>query len=80
METVDNIPSVVEAGVGGGGYELLMLQFDFHPIHHMYSYIDGIIPARTIVVLEINLPSGIKADMVDMKIDEYGNSVQLEMQ
>ena len=57
-----------------------MSQFDFRPIHRMYSYIDGSIPARTIIVLEINLPSGIKADMVDVKIDEDGNSVRLELQ
>ena len=46
----------------------------------MYSYIDGSIPARTIIELEIDLPSGIKADAVDVKIDEDGNSVRLEVQ
>ena len=50
-------------------------QFDFRPIHRMYTYTSGGTPARTVIVLEVNLPSGVSAEMISIKVNDEGNAV-----
>ena len=45
------------------GTELVMSQFKLHPIYRIYFYFDGDVPAQIIVVVEINLPSGVGPGM-----------------
>ena len=65
-------------GVREEGGESAVSDFDFRPIHRLYTYTDGGVPARTIVVLEVNLPSGVNTKIFDSKVDDDGSSLQIE--
>ena len=60
------------------GAELLMSKFSFMPLHRMYMYPSGGDVSRTVIVLEINLPSGVGPEMYEVKVTEGGGSVRLE--
>ena len=55
-------------------------RFTFTPIHRMYSYTDGGSPTRTVLTLEVNLPSGIRPDMYEMSVVDDGMTVELEVE
>ena len=40
----------------------------------MYTYTSGGTPARTVIVFETNLPSGMSAGMVSIKVNDEGNA------
>ena len=63
----------------GQGTELVMPQFKFHPIHRIYVYYDGVVPAQTIVVVEINLPSVVRPGIYILEIVDERSLLQLEV-
>ena len=73
VEEADNADAFEESGL-----ELLMPKFSFMPLHRIYSYPSGGEVSRTIIVLEINLPSGVGPGMYEVKVNEGGGAVRLE--
>ncbi len=68
-----------ESGVGVG-CELITSQFHFVPLHRIYQYNSGGLPARTIVVAEVNLPSGVGPGMYWMKVVESGTVLEITVE
>ena len=55
-----------------------MSKFSFVALHRMYMYPSGGDVSRTVIVLEINLPSGVGPETYEVKVTEGGSFVRLE--
>ena len=54
-------------------------QFEFVPIHRFYTYAIRTVPSHTNIVAEINVPSGLCADIFDLKIAEGGSTLEVSV-
>lgn len=61
----------------GLGTELVTSRFTFVPIHRVYFYCSGGFRTRTVVIVEINLPSGVMEGMFNVEVAQGGNVLQL---
>ena len=59
------------------GIEFLLPKFTFVPFSRTYTYATGTVPSRTIVVAEVNLPTGVRPEMCDLSIVAGGEVLQL---
>ncbi len=60
--------------------ELVMSNFSFMPLHRVYSYPSGGQVSRTVIVVEINLPSGVGPEMFDMSVVDGGSVLEVEVE
>ena len=55
-----------------------MPKFSFMPLYRIYSYPSSGRVSRTVVVVEINLPSGVRPGMYEVTVTDSGAVLQLE--
>ena len=54
--------------------------FTFLPLHRVYTFESGGIPTRTSVMVEVNLPSGIKSDKFWVEVVDCGMILQVTVE
>ena len=67
-----------DSGPTVSGTELVFPKFSFMPMYRMYDYPSGGDVARKVIVLEINLPSGVGPNMYEVRVKDGGTIVELE--
>ena len=64
----------------GVGCEVIMPQFSFMPLNRQYSYISSGVLSRTMVVVEVNLPSGVGPGMFDVAVVSGGAVLEITVE
>ena len=54
-------------------------EFNFLPLHRVYSFDSGSEPKRTYIVVELNLPSGVQLDDMWVEVDEDCACLQIKV-
>ncbi len=72
--------AICEIEDGTIGQELVMPKFSFVPLHRVYSYPSGGQVSRTVIVVEINLPSGVGPKMFDVSVVDGGSVLEVEVE
>ena len=57
-----------------------MPKFNFMPLHRLYEFYSGGALSRTVVVAEVNLPSGVGPGMFDVDVVDVGNVLQVTVE